>query len=100
MVGTRPILSPGFGNANVAAKENQPARSHQSCQRKNQPHSPHVPRPLLGEKGGKQPPAGADKEFADEEGKVRQRTVRSFLSSWSNRSSILVYPGRIEGFAD
>ena len=44
------------------------------------------------DKRGKQPPASADKEFAHEEGEIRQRTVRSFLSWRGNRSGILVYP--------
>src|SRR5262249_40323630 len=57
-------------------------------------------RTLFRAKRGKQPPASADKEFANEEGKVRQGTVRSFLPSRCNRRGILVHPRRIEGFAD
>jgi hypothetical protein len=59
-----------------------------------------MPRPLFWAKRRKQPSAGSNKEFANEEGKVRQRTVRRFLSWRGDRSGILVHPWRIEGFAD
>src|SRR5215469_403691 len=100
MVGTRSFLSASFGNANVVAKQNQPDWCDRRRQGKNQPHCSGASRSVFGNKRSQQPSAGPDKEFADEEWKVCQGTVRSFLSWRGDRSGVLVHPRRIEGFAD
>src|SRR5215472_17648925 len=96
----RSIWPPSFGDANVTTQPNQSDRRDRRRQSKDKPHCSGVPRTVFGTKRSQQPSACSDQDLANEEWKVRQRAVRSFLPFRCNCCGILIDSRRVERFSN
>src|SRR6266513_1188594 len=96
----RSIGPTGFGDTNVATERNQSDRRNRCRQSKDKPHFCWMARTLFRNECSQQPSTRSDKNLAYKEWKVRQRTVRSFLSSRCNCGGIFIDPRRVESFSD